>query len=142
MLALTNIALRRGRKVLIEGASFQIHAGQRMGVIGANGSGKSSLFAMLLGALESDDGELALDSKDVIAHVAQESPHGSGSAVDYVMDGDQELRVVQAEIAEGEADADKPDLHLLYERMEAIDGFTAESRASRLLQGLGFAGDE
>ena len=142
MLALTNIALRRGRKVLFESASFQIHAGQRMGVIGANGCGKSSLFAMLLGDLEPDDGELALDPKDVIAHVAQESPHGKEAAVDYVMDGDHELRTVQAAIAEGEAAADKPDLHLLYERMEAIDGFTAESRASRLLHGLGFAADE
>jgi len=142
MLALTNIALRRGRKVLIENASFQIHAGQRMGVIGANGCGKSSLFAMFLGELEADDGELTLDPKDVIAHVAQESPHGSGAAVVYVMDGDQELRAVQAAIAEGEADPDQPDLHLLYERMELIDGFTAESRASRLLHGLGFAADE
>jgi ATP-binding cassette subfamily F protein 3 len=142
MLALTNIALRRGRKVLIENASFQIHAGQRMGVIGANGSGKSSMFAMLLGELEPDDGELAIDPKDVIAHVAQESPHGSGAAVDYVMDGDRELRDVQAAIAEAEADPDKPDVHLLYERMEAIDGFTAESRASRLLHGLGFSADE
>ena len=142
MLALNNIALRRGQKVLIEGASFQIHAGQRMGVIGANGCGKSSLFAMLLGELEPDDGELALDPKDEIAHVAQESPHGSGSAVDYVMDGDHELRAVQAAVAEGEAAADQPDLHLLYERMEAIDGFTAESRASRLLHGLGFTDEE
>jgi ATP-binding cassette subfamily F protein 3 len=142
MLALTNIALRRGRKTLFESASFQLHAGQRMGLIGANGCGKSSLFAMLLGELEPDEGELALDPKDEIAHVAQESPHGSGSAVDYVMDGDRELRSVQAAIAAGEADADKPDLHLLYERMEAIDGFTAESRASRLLHGLGFSADE
>jgi len=142
MLALTNISLRRGRKILIEGASFQIHAGQRMGVIGANGCGKSSLFAMLMGELEPDDGELAIDPKDEIAHVAQESPHGSGSAVDYVMDGDRELRIAQAAIAAGEAAADKPDLHLLYERMEAIDGFTAESRASRLLHGLGFAANE
>jgi ATP-binding cassette subfamily F protein 3 len=142
MLALSNISLRRGRKVLVEGVSFQIHAGQRMGVIGANGSGKSSLFAMLLGELEAEDGELALDPKAEIAHVAQESPHGNCSAVDYVMDGDRELRTVQAAIAEGEAAADKPDLHLLYERMEAIEGFTAESRASRLLHGLGFAAEE
>ena len=142
MLALTNISLRRGRKVLIENASFQIHAGQRMGVIGANGCGKSSLFAMLLGELEPDDGELVLDPKHEIAHVAQESPHGSESAVDYVMDGDRELRTVQVAIAEGEAAPNKPDLHLLYERMEAIDGFTAESRASRLLHGLGFSADE
>jgi len=142
MLALTNISLRRGRKVLIENASFQIHAGQRMGVIGANGCGKSSLFAMLLGELEPDDGDLALDPKNIIAHVAQESPHGGGSAVDYVMDGDRELREVQAAIAAGEADEDQPDLHILYERMEAIDGFTADSRASRLLHGLGFSADE
>jgi ATP-binding cassette subfamily F protein 3 len=113
-----------------------------MGIIGANGCGKSSLFAMLLGELEPDDGELALDSRDEIAHVAQESPHGSGSAVDYVMDGDRELRETQAAIEKGEADENKPDLHLLYERMEAIDGFTADSRASRLLHGLGFADDE
>jgi ATP-binding cassette, subfamily F, member 3 len=142
MLALTNISLRRGRKVLIENASFQVHAGQRMGVIGANGCGKSSLFAMLLGELEPDDGEIALDPKNIIAHVAQESPHGSGSAVDYVMDGDRELREVQAAIAVGEADENQPDLHILYERMEAIDGFTADSRASRLLHGLGFSADE
>ena len=142
MLALTNITLRRGSKVLIEGATFQIHAGQRMGVIGANGCGKSSMFAMLMGELEPDEGELVLDAKEEIAHVAQESPHGSGSAVDYVMDGDRELRTVQAAIAEGEAAPDHPDLHLLYERMEAIDGFTAESRASRLLHGLGFSADE
>ena len=142
MLALTNISLRRGRKVLIENASFQVHAGQRMGVIGANGCGKSSLFAMLLGELEPDDGELALDPKNVIAHVAQESPHGSGSAVDYVMDGDHELREVQTAIAAGEADEEQPDLHILYERMDAIDGFTADSRASRLLHGLGFSADE
>ena len=141
MLALTNISLRRGRKVLIENASFQVHAGQRMGVIGPNGCGKSTLFAMLLGELEPDDGELALDPVDQIAHVAQENPSGDGSAVDFVMDGDPELREVQAAIAEGEA-ANSADLHDLYERMEAIDGYTAESRASRLLHGLGFAADE
>jgi len=142
MLGLTNISLRRGPKVLVEGASFQVHAGQRMGLIGANGCGKSSLFAMLLGELEPDDGELALDTNDVIAHVSQESPHSECSAVDYVMDGDDELRAVQRAIADGEADPDKPDLHLLYERMEVIDGFTAEARASRLLHGLGFAAGE
>ncbi len=145
MLSLTNIALRRGRKVLIENASFQVHAGQRMGVIGANGCGKSSLFAMLLGELEPDDGDLALDAKDVIAHVAQESPHGSGSAVDYVMDGDPELREIQAALANyGDSDLNSANkvTVTLYERMETIDGFTADSRASRLLHGLGFSADE
>ena len=125
----------------MQNVSFQLHAGQRMGLIGANGSGKSSLFAMLLGELEADDGELGLRPGEVIAHVAQESPHGSGSAVDYVMDGDAELRAVQAAIAECEASTsdDSANLHPLHERMEAIDGFSAESRAARLLAGLGFA---
>ena len=141
MLTLTNIGLRRGRKVLLEQVNMQLHAGQRMGVIGANGCGKSSMFAMLLGELEPDDGDLALDSTDVIAHVAQESPHGDGAAVDYVMDGDAELREVQQQIADGEV-AGRTDLHELYERMEVIDGYTAESRASRLLHGLGFSADE
>ena len=142
MLSLTNISLRRGRKVLIENASFQVHAGQRMGLIGANGSGKSSLFAMLLGELEPDDGALGLHPDDEIAHVAQESPHGTGSAVDYVMDGDTELREVQAAIAESEAKESGQAPHALYERMEIIDGFSAEARAARLLHGLGFAASE
>jgi len=130
--------------VLVQNVSFQVHAGQRMGLIGANGSGKSSLFAMFMGELEADDGELGLHPNDVIAHVAQESPHGSGSAIDYVLDGDTDLRAVQAAIAECEANPsdDSADLHPLHERMEAIDGFSAESRAARLLHGLGFAADD
>jgi ATP-binding cassette subfamily F protein 3 len=119
-----------------------VHDGQRMGLIGANGSGKSSLFAMLLGDLEPDEGELGLRPDDQIAHVAQESPHGTGSALDYVMDGDRELRELQAAIADGEQAANADVLHPLYERMEIIDGFSAESRAARLLHGLGFANEE
>ena len=142
VLSLTNISLRRGRKVLVEKVSFQAHAGQRMGLIGANGSGKSSLFAMLLGELEPDEGELGLRPDDEIAHVAQESPHGEGSAVDYVMDGDTELREVQAAIAASEAEEHGAAPHALYERMEVIDGFSAEARAARLLHGLGFAAGE
>ncbi|MDH3304668.1 MAG: ATP-binding cassette domain-containing protein [Gammaproteobacteria bacterium] len=142
MLSLINISLRRGRKVLIENVSFQVHPGHRMGVIGANGSGKSSLFAMLLGELEPDDGQLGLQAINEIAHVAQESPHGSTSALDYVMDGDRELRDLQAAIAADEAQQQGAVPHALYERMENIDGFTAESRAARLLHGLGFADSE
>ena len=142
MLNLTNISLRRGRKVLFENVSFQVHAGQRMGLIGANGSGKSSLFAMLLGELEPDDGELGRHPNDEIAHVAQESPHGQGSAIDYVMDGDTELRNIQAAIAESEAKEHGAAPHVLYERMEVIDGFSAEARGARLLHGLGFSDNE
>ncbi|MFB3078199.1 MAG: ATP-binding cassette domain-containing protein, partial [Lysobacterales bacterium] len=124
--------------------SLQIHAGQRMGVIGANGSGKTSLFALLLSELEADEGELGLDPDDVFAHVAQESPNTASSALDYVMDGDNELRKTQAAIAAGEAKSDGHDksLHTLYERMESMDGFTAEARAAKLIHGLGFSANE
>jgi len=139
VLNLHQISLRRGRKLLVENVSFQVHAGQRMGLIGANGSGKTSLFSMLLGEIEADDGELGIDPKDEIAHVAQESPNSTGSALDYVIDGDLALRQTQAAITAAEKDDESADLHLLYEEMEAIDGFSAEARAARLLHGLGFA---
>ena len=112
---------------------MQAHAGQRMGVIGANGSGKTSLFAMLLGELEADEGDFRADSGDVFAHVAQESPNSERSADDYVMDGDVELRHTQAAIASAEAAPSGHDesLHALYEKMELIDGFTAQARDHR-----------
>jgi ATP-binding cassette subfamily F protein 3 len=143
VLSLSQISIRRGRQLLLQNVSFQLHAGQRMGLIGANGSGKSSLFAMFLGGLEADEGELGMHANDVLAHVAQESPSGNGSALDHVIDGDIELRKTQLAIAAGEASGNRDDatLHVLYERMENIDGFSAEARAARLLHGLGFADD-
>jgi len=146
MLSLNEVSLRRGRKLLFENASFQVHAGQRLGVIGANGSGKSSLFSMILGDLEPDGGDLHSDTVDNIAHVAQESPHSGRSALDFVLDGDRELRQIQAAIAAKEAREKESgeavaDLHVLFEKMTTIDGFTAEARAARLLHGLGFPDD-
>ena len=143
MLSLNQISLRRGTRLLFENVSFQAHSGQRMGLIGANGSGKSSLFAMLLGELEADGGELQLNPRDQISHVAQESPHDTQSALNYVMDGDRELREIQSAIALQEAKSNEQNVnvHKLYERLENIDGFSAEARAARLLHGLGFLGD-
>jgi len=142
MLQLNEIELRRGAKLLFENASLQAHAGQRLGIIGVNGSGKSSLFALILGQLDADAGQLQVNPKDVIAHVAQESPHSEKSALEFVQDGDKGLRQLQASIAELEALDDHDErLHGLYEQMEIIDGFAAETRAARLLHGLGFAAD-
>jgi len=142
MLQLNEIELRRGAKLLFENASLQAHDGQRLGVIGVNGSGKSSLFALILGQLDADAGQLQVNPKDVIAHVAQESPHSKKSALEFVQDGDKGLRQLQASIAELELLDDHDErLHGLYEQMEIIDGFAAETRAARLLHGLGFAAD-
>lgn len=139
MLDIQNLSIRRGQQLLATGISLQAHPNERVGIIGANGCGKTSLFAILLGELEADDGEVRRHPDDVIAHVAQESPNSESSAIDYVMDGDLELRKIQAAILAIEQGGDEAGLHGLYEQMETIDGFTAETRAARLLDGLGFS---
>ena len=139
MLNLTGVALRRGPRLLFEDVTLHATAGQRIGLVGANGSGKSSLFAALLGELEADSGEIRTAPGTRIGHVAQTSPSGERSALDFVIDGDAELRETQHAIVVAERSQAAADLHRLYERMERIDGFAAEARAARLLNGLGFA---
>jgi ATP-binding cassette subfamily F protein 3 len=141
MLQLNQVSLRRGDRLLITQATFQVHPGNRLGVTGANGSGKSSLFSAILGDLEIDDGQLSLDPGYRIAHVAQESPSSERSALDYVLDGDSELRSIQALIEGSTVDEHTPEQHLAWDQLDAIDGYTADSRAARLLHGLGFAND-
>jgi ATP-binding cassette subfamily F protein 3 len=139
MLNLSGVALRRGRKLLFENVTLQAHAGQRIGLVGANGSGKTSLFSALLGQLEVDSGDIHIAPGARIAYVAQSSPSGQRSALDFVMDGDSELRDTQREIGLAEERNSPADLHRLYEQLERIEGFAAEARAARLLNGLGFA---
>jgi len=141
MLALKNLSLQRGSKPLFENVSLTIFPGQRVGVTGANGSGKSSLFALLRGELHADRGDVDLPPKWVIAHVAQETPGVDTPALDYALDGDRELRAIEAELAAAEADPQHCGLRLgeLHARFDAIDGWTARTRAAQLLAGLGFA---
>jgi ATP-binding cassette subfamily F protein 3 len=137
MLQLNQVSLRRGDRLLFSNASLQAHFGQRLGVTGANGSGKSSLFDAILGRLEVDEGTIALDAEYRIAHVEQESPASEQSALDFVLDGDVELRALQATLQQHET-AQTEEHHAAWAQLEAIDGYTAESRAARLLHGLGF----
>ena len=92
MLKLTNVSLRRGTKLLFENVSFTVHSGQRVGISGANGCGKSSLFAMVLDTLHPDSGDFSIQSGFVIAHVAQELAATEQAAIEFVIDGDKELR--------------------------------------------------
>jgi ATP-binding cassette, subfamily F, member 3 len=143
MLQLTNLSLRRGPRLLFEGASLTVHPGQKVGVVGANGCGKSSLFALIRGELQPDAGDFASPPGWVIAHVAQQTPGGEREAIEFVMDGDEELRAVQQALAEAERAGDGLRQAELHGRLEAIGGWEAESRAGKLLHGLGFApGDE
>ena len=143
MLHLDNICLRRGPRILFEGATFQIHPGQKVGVTGANGTGKSSLFALVRGELQTDEGNLSLPPDWVIAHVAQETVADPRPAMEFVLDGDAEFRQVEKLLAEAEARGDGHEVGLLHGRLDSIGGYAARSRAGQLLHGLGFApGDE
>ncbi len=143
MLRISDITLRRGARVLLERASMSVHPGHKVGLVGANGSGKSSLFALIRGELHADAGELAMPPRWVLAHVAQETPAVDRAALDFTMDGDAELREVEAAIAASEAGhADGERLALLHARYEEIGGYQARSRAQVLLAGLGFPAED
>ena len=142
MLNFASLALRRGPRLLLEDVSFTIHRGQKIGLTGANGTGKSSLFALIRGELGADRGELKRPPKLTIAHVAQETPATDRPAIDYVMDGDAELRQVQAQLAHAEQESDGHRQAELHGRLETIGGYTARARAAKLLHGLGFQPDQ
>ena len=138
MLSLRQVTLRRGPRALFAAASFTLHAGDKVGVVGANGTGKSSLFALLTGALGPDEGSVEVQPGHVLASVAQEVPPDPRAAVEFVLDGDRELRAVQASLAAAEAAQDGAQVGALHGRLEAVGGYSARSRAARLLAGLGF----
>ena len=138
MLRISDITLRRGARVLLAGASMNVHPAQKVGLVGANGSGKSSLFALIRGELHADSGEVDIPPRWVLAHVAQETPAVDLSALDFVMDGDEELRQVERDIAAAEGEAGER-LANLHARYDEIGGYQARSRAQTMLAGLGFA---
>lgn len=142
MLSFSNVSLRRGTRTLFADTTFTIHAGQKIGVTGANGTGKSSLFAMILGDLHADQGEFSMPPGLALAHVAQETPAVDRSALDYAIDGDLELRRLQAELAKAEQQNDGERMASLHGEIEVADGYTVESRAARLLNGLGFSTEQ
>jgi len=143
MLNFKNISIRRGARILFSDTSFTIHKGQKAGLTGANGVGKSSLFAMLLNQLHVDEGEFSMPPGLEIAHVAQETPAVSSSAIDYVIDGDKQLRQTQKLLEAAEQQDDGLKLAELHSTLDHMDGYTAQARASRLMNGLGFtAGQE
>ena len=142
MLRFEDIALRRGPRLLFEHVSFQVFPGQKVGLTGANGTGKSSLFDLILDNLHMDSGELYYPSDWVVAHVAQQTPSDSRGAIEYVLDGDAQLRQIEGEIAIADAQGDGTKLAHLHAQLDSIDGYAAPSRAGRLMSGLGFSRDD
>jgi ATP-binding cassette subfamily F protein 3 len=138
MLSARDLTLRRGPQPLFEQVNFTVYRGNKVGITGANGTGKSSLFASVLGELSPDRGDIELPANLKIAHVEQEIAADARAAIEFVLDGDAQLRAVQAAIAAAEQ-LDAPlQLAELYAELEAIDGYRARARAAAIMHGLGF----
>ena len=142
MLSFNNLSLRRGSSLLFENVSFTVHKDNKVGLVGANGTGKTSLFKMIQGEFESDDGTFKYPPDLKIACLAQEVPGTDEQALPYVMGGDKKLMEIEKAILEAELNEDYGSLGELHAEFEDHDGFTAKSRAEKLLVGLGFSEEE
>jgi ATP-binding cassette subfamily F protein 3 len=139
MLSFSSLALRRGTRLLLSDASFTVYRGEKVGIVGANGCGKSSLLGLILGELQPDAGSVEYPSQLVLAHVAQELEATERPAIEFVMDGDEELRATEAAIAKAEEKNAGAALGELHARYAALGGYDARSRAGKLMHGLGFS---
>ena len=137
MIQLQQVELRRGILCLLQQANLTVFPGQKVGIIGANGCGKSTLFALLQGKLQADAGTVSIPSSWTIATVAQETPAVDASAMDYVLQGDEKLYPLLQQVKLAHEDTD---LILVHQQIEALDGYRAEAKAGTLLDGLGFTG--
>src|SRR3954470_13378064 len=129
MIRLTQVTLARGAKVLLEAADVALNPGDRIGLIGANGSGKSSLFSLLRGELHADKGDVELPAHWRIAYVAQETPALDRPATEYAIDGDVALRELEAQLAAAEASGDGTLMGELHGALGDADAYTVRSRA-------------
>ena len=142
MISLSNATLMRGELVLLNNTNLSIHNGQKIGVIGRNGSGKSSLFAALLGQLALDQGELSMPDGTRCAHMRQETEASSASALDFVIDGDKHFRHIEAQLVEAERAEDGARIAQWHSEMDKIGGYDIRFRAMQLLSGLGFSAEQ
>lgn len=138
MIILEDISLSRGPKILMQNASATLQPGQKLALIGANGTGKSSFFAMLLGALAADTGNIRGMSGLRLAHMAQELEASAETALSFVMAGDSAVFNLLQKIGEAERTERYEQAASFYQELDALDGYDAERRAEQLLLGLGF----
>jgi ATP-binding cassette subfamily F protein 3 len=141
MIAFRNFALRRGERLLLSNIDLTLHAGTRVGVVGRNGCGKTSLFAAVLGEVDADKGDIDLPTRLRIASVAQETPSLPDSALDFVLSGDQDVfDVIRAEAAAMDAE-DYDAVAEAHQKLDELNGYDAPARAGKLLHGLGFGAE-
>ncbi|MBV1904723.1 MAG: ATP-binding cassette domain-containing protein [Pseudomonadales bacterium] len=142
MITLKNISLWRGDNEIFTQINLAFHPGHRVGIFGRNGTGKSTLFALITGQLGADEGNLNIPSSWKIAHLQQDTPPVKTTALNWVLDGDTVLRKLESQIEQATEEEDHDQLAQLYSKLEDIDGYTASARAAEILNGLGFAATE
>ncbi|MEX1222507.1 MAG: ATP-binding cassette domain-containing protein [Idiomarina sp.] len=139
MIDVRDITLMRGGEILLQDASFSVFPGHKVGLIGANGSGKSSLFALFRGEISLDSGDCDIPKGWRLASVKQETPALVSSALDYVIDGDKQYRQLQQQLSNAEQQDDGRAIGDLHDQLAQIGGYDIEPRAASLLAGLGFS---
>lgn len=142
MIFFTDLILKRGHSVLIDNSSATIHTGQKVGLVGKNGCGKSSLFALLKSELQPEGGDVSLPKNWAISWVNQETPALDISALDYVIQGDREYTKLIAELDEANEKNDGNRIATIHSHLDTIDAWTIQARASTLLNGLGFSTEQ
>jgi ATP-binding cassette, subfamily F, member 3 len=142
MISLQDISLRRGSQLLLNHADLTIYGGQKVGIIGKNGSGKTSLFKLLMGELSADTGDIDLPKDLRKAQMLQETAGTHRAALDYVIDGDARFRKLESMLAEAEKAGDDHKQAHIHSELELHDAWSIRNRAEQLLSGLGFATDE
>lgn len=141
MISLNNVSLMRGNQTLFEDASITLRAGQRTGIIGRNGAGKTSLFKAIAEEIPIEQGSIDLPNDLRISTMAQETPGSSRSAVDFVIDAHRQYRELESALVQAEADYDNDAIAHLHSELENIEGYSIRNRAEQLLSGLGFPTD-
>ncbi|MFY7973767.1 MAG: ATP-binding cassette domain-containing protein, partial [Rubrivivax sp.] len=139
MIVVRDLTLRRGAKVVLEGAGFVLNPGEKVGLVGRNGAGKSSLFSLLAGRLQADQGDAEIPPRWVMSEVAQHMPETSDGATDFVLEGDAPLQRAQAMLLEAEASGDGHAMADAHVALQDAGAFDSRARAQALLLGLGFA---
>jgi ATP-binding cassette subfamily F protein 3 len=138
MITLKNVTLRRGAKVLLDNTSVTINPGEKVGLVGRNGAGKSSMFALLNGTLHEDAGEYYIPTQWRMGQVAQDMPETEQGATDFVVEGDTALLVAQQEVTASEATEDYDRMAHAYMALQDAGAHDAPARAQALILGLGF----
>lgn len=142
MIFFTDLILKRGQSVLLENTSVTIHTGQKVGLVGKNGCGKSSLFALVKGELQPEGGNVSLPKNWAISWVNQETPALEISALDYVIQGDREYTGLMIQLEKANQENNGNQIAMIHTQLDTIDAWTIQARAATLLNGLGFTNEQ